>query len=100
MFNDFKKLRYRCKDFKKIITSLTLNLENAKNKYEIVIENVDNFQKIQDIAKSEIEALKLELESKDKALLDCMNEKVASKLSISEKSKQCSHECSRNENRH
>ena len=40
----------------------------------------------------------MELDNKNEDLIKCMNEKVASKLSISEKSKQCSHECSRNEN--
>ena len=87
MFNDFEKLKHKCKDFKKIITSLTLDLENVKNEYEIVIENRDNLQKIHDIAKSKIEALRLELKSKDKALLDCMNENAALKISINEKPK-------------
>ena len=34
---DFEKLMLKCKDFKKTITSLNLELENAKNEYEIVI---------------------------------------------------------------
>ena len=34
MFNDFEKLRHRCKDYKKIITTLTLDVENAKHDYE------------------------------------------------------------------
>ena len=95
----FEKLRHRCKDFKKVITSLTLDLENTKNEYEIVIENRNDLQKVYDNTKSEIEALRLELESKNKALLDCMNENVALKLSINEKPKQCSNKCSRIENR-
>ena len=31
LFNDFEKLRHRCKDYKKIITTLTLDIENAKH---------------------------------------------------------------------
>ena len=31
LFNDFEKLRHRCKDYKKIITTLTLDVENAKH---------------------------------------------------------------------
>ena len=34
LFNDFEKLRHRCKYFKKIIATLTLDLENAKHKYD------------------------------------------------------------------
>ena len=37
LFNDFEKLKHRCKNFKKIISSLTRDLENAKNEYDIVI---------------------------------------------------------------
>ena len=36
---DFEKLMLKCKDFKKTITSLNLELENARNEYEIVIGN-------------------------------------------------------------
>ena len=50
-------------------------------------------------AKSEIEALRLELENKDKALLVSMNENYALKLSINEKTMQCSNEHSKIENR-
>ena len=35
---DFEKLMLKCKDFKKTITSLNLELENAKNEYGIVID--------------------------------------------------------------
>ena len=37
--SDFEKLMLKCKDFKKTITSLNFELENAKNEYEIVIGN-------------------------------------------------------------
>ena len=36
---DFEKLILKCKDFKKTITSFNLELENARNEYEIVIGN-------------------------------------------------------------
>ena len=36
---DFEKLMFKCKDLKKTITSLNLELENARNEYEIVIGN-------------------------------------------------------------
>ena len=36
---DFEKLMLKCKDFKKTITSLNFELENARNEYEIVIGN-------------------------------------------------------------
>ena len=39
LFTDFDKLMLKCKDFKKIITSLNLELKNARNEYEIVIGN-------------------------------------------------------------
>ena len=39
---DFEKLMLKCKDFKKTITSLNLELENAKNEYEIVIDKKKN----------------------------------------------------------
>ena len=32
--DDFEKLRHRCKDYKKIITTLTFDVENAKHDYE------------------------------------------------------------------
>ena len=36
---DFEKFMLKCKNFKKTITSLNFELENAKNEYEIVIGN-------------------------------------------------------------
>ena len=39
LFIDFDKLMLKCKDFKKTITSLNLELENTRNEYEIVIGN-------------------------------------------------------------
>ena len=36
---DFEKLMLKYKDFKKTITSLNFELENARNEYEIVIGN-------------------------------------------------------------
>ena len=39
LFIDFDKLMLKCKDFKKTITSLSLELKNARNEYEIVIGN-------------------------------------------------------------
>ena len=42
LFIDFEKLMLKYKDFKKIITSFNLELENAKNEYEIVIDKKKN----------------------------------------------------------
>ena len=39
LFINFKKFMLKYKDFKKTITSLNFELENAKNEYEIVIGN-------------------------------------------------------------
>ena len=39
LFNDFEKLRHRCRDYKKIITTLTLKVENAKHEYNVVVDN-------------------------------------------------------------
>ena len=39
---DFEKLMLKCKDFKKTITSINLELEDARNEYEIVIDNKKN----------------------------------------------------------
>ena len=39
LFNDFQKLRHGCKDYKKIIATSTLDLENAKHEYDVVIDN-------------------------------------------------------------
>ena len=92
LFIDFEKLMSKCKDLKKIITSLNLELDNAKNEYEIVIDNRNNLENAYKSAKSEIEALRLELENKDNALLVSMNENSVLKLSINEKTMQCSNE--------
>ena len=62
------------KDFKKIVTTLTLTLENAKHEYKVAIESRNELQKGYDIAKSENEAFILELENNDKVLNECMNE--------------------------
>ena len=35
LFIDFEKLMFKCKKLKKTITSLNLELDNAKNEYEI-----------------------------------------------------------------
>ena len=73
------------KELKKTITSLNLELDNAKNKYEIVIGNRNDLEDAYKNAKSKIEALRLELENKDKALLVSMNENYVLKLSINKK---------------
>ena len=77
MFNDFEKLRPRCKDYKKIITTLTLDVENAKHDYDVVIDNKNELEKFFDNLKSENETLRLELEEKNKALENCLNENDA-----------------------
>ena len=91
LFNDFEKLRHRCKDYKKIITTLTLDVENAKHDYEVVIDNKNELEKCFDNLKSENEALRLELEEKCKALENCLNENAAIKISINEKEKHTNH---------
>ena len=75
LFNDFKKLRHKCKDYKKIITTLTLDVENAKHEYDVAIDNKIELEKCFDDLKSKNKALRLELENKCKALNECMNEK-------------------------
>ena len=53
---------------------------NIKHDYVEVSEtNIEYQSKLND-ARNEIETLKLELENKDKALNECMNENVALKL--------------------
>ena len=44
LFNDFEKLRHRCKDYKKIIAILTLVVENAKHDYDIVVDSKNEFE--------------------------------------------------------
>ena len=63
---------------------------NAKNEYEIVISNRNYLEEAYNSVKFEIEALRLELKNKDKALLVSMNENSTLKLSINEKTIQCS----------
>ena len=99
LFIDFEKLMSKFKDFKKTITSLNIDLDNAKNKYEIVIDNRNDLEDAYNNAKSKIKGIRLELENKDKILLISMNENFALKLSINEKIMQCSNEHSKSENR-
>ena len=87
LFNDFEKLRHRCKDYKKIITTLTLDVENAKHEYDVVIDSKNELEKYLVVMKSENEAFKLELEEKCKALDNCLNKNVALKVSINKKKK-------------
>ena len=87
LFNDFEKLRHRYKDYKKIITTLTLDVEKAKHDYDVVIDNKNELEKCSDNLKSENKALRLELEEKSKALENCLKENVAFKISINEKGK-------------
>ena len=68
LFNDFEKLRHRCKDYKKVIATLTLHVENAKHDYNVVVNSKNEFEKCFVNLKSENEALRLELEEKHKAL--------------------------------
>ena len=84
---------------KKTITSPNIDLDNFKNEYEKAIGNRNNLEKSYKNAKSEIEALSLELENKDKALFICVNENSILKLSIHEKTMQCSNESSKIDNK-
>ena len=43
-FNDFEKLRHRCKNYKKIITTLTFDIEKVKHDYDIVIDNKNELE--------------------------------------------------------
>ena len=61
LVNDFEKLRHICKNYKKIITTLTLDMENAKLEYDVIINNKNELKKYLDVMKSKNEALKLEL---------------------------------------
>ena len=82
LFIDFEKLMSECKILKKTITSLTIDLDNAKNEYEIVISNRNDLEDAYNNSKTEIEALRLELENKDKTLLISINENLALKLGL------------------
>ena len=83
----------------KRLTFLNLELDNAKNEYEIVICNRNDLEDAYKNAKSEIEALRLELENKDKALLVFMSENFVLKLSINEKTMKHSNKHSNSQNR-
>ena len=65
---------HTCTKYRKTITSLNLELENAKKDYEVVIESKNKLQIDLDIEKYVNEVLKLELENKNRALKECMNE--------------------------
>ena len=80
LFDDFKKLSYKCKDYKKIITTLTLDVENAKHEYDVVIDSKNELEKYLDVMKSKNETFKLELEEKCKAIDNCLNENVVIKF--------------------
>ena len=91
MFNDFEKFRHRCKDYKKIIATLTLDVENAKHDYDVVIDSKNELETCFTDLKSENEALRLELEEKHKALEKNLNENATLKLTIDEKRKHTYH---------
>ena len=91
MFDDFKKLRHRCKDYKKMITTLTFDVENTKHEYDVVIDSKNEFEKYLDVMKFENEALKLELEEKCKALDNCLNENATLKVFTINKEKHTNH---------
>ena len=44
-FNDFEKLRHRCKDYKKIFATLTLDVKNTKHDYNVVVDSKNEFEK-------------------------------------------------------
>ena len=58
-----------CKDYKKIITTLTLDVENAKHEYDVIVDNKNELEKCFDDQKSKNEVLRLELENKSKTLI-------------------------------
>ena len=91
LFNDFEKLRHKCKDYKKIIATLTLDVENVKHDYDAVVDSKNEFDKCFVYLKSENETLRLELEEKHKALKKSLNENVALKLNINKKEKHTNH---------
>ena len=91
LFNDFEKLKHKCKDYRKIITTLTLDVENTKREYDVVIDNKNELEKYLDVMKSENEVLKLELEEKCKELDNRLNENAILKDSINEKEKHTNH---------
>ena len=90
---------HKCTNYRKIISALTLELENTKHDYDEVSEKNIEYQSELNDARTEIETLKLELENKEKALNKCMNENATLKLSIDEKLKHCNHDCLKHDNR-
>ena len=91
LLNYFEKLRHICKDYKKIITTLTLDIEKTKHDYDVVIDNKNELEKYFDNLKSENEALRLELEEKSKTLGNCLNEYTAFKISKNRSEKHIKH---------
>ena len=45
LFNDFEKLRQWCKDYKKVIATLTHDVENAKHDCDVVIDSKNELEK-------------------------------------------------------
>ena len=82
---------------KKIITTLTIDVENAKHEYDVVVDSKNELEKCFDDLKSENETLRLELENKCKPLDESLNENVALKTSMNEKLKHDNH---KHDNRH
>ena len=91
LFNDFEKLRHRRKDYKKIITTVTLDIKKTKLDYDVVMDNKNKLEKCFDNLKFENEALRLELEEKIKALGNCLNENAALKISKNRSEKHVNH---------
>ena len=58
-----------CKDYKKIIITLTLDVENAKHEYDVIVDNKNELEKCFDDQESKNEVLRLELENKSKTLI-------------------------------
>ena len=81
----------------KIITTLTLDVENAKHEYDVVVDNKNELEKCFDDLKFENKALRLELEEKCKALNESLNENTTLKMSMKEKVMHTSH---MHDNRH
>ena len=44
LFKDFENLRHICKDYKKIITTLTLDIENAKLEYDVLVDSKNDLE--------------------------------------------------------
>ena len=74
-----------------LFRSLTLNVENAKHDYDVIIDSNNELEKCFANLKSENEALRIELEEKHKALEKNLNENAALKLTIDEKKKHTYH---------